>query len=86
MFKIEVLLLLIVMALLRITTKREANVNGVHIEKGMSVEVLSPTVAPFSNMKAKEEIAKAFMTKYGVDLKKANALANASLFVVEKLN
>lgn len=74
------------MFLLKITTKRVANLNGVRIEKGISVEVLSPTVAPFSNPKAKEEIAKAFMTKYGVDLKKANALANASLFVVEKLN
>ena len=74
------------MALLKITTKHESNVNGVHIEKGLSVEVLSPTVAPFSNPKAKEEIAKAFMAKYGVDLKKANALGNASLFVVEKLN
>ena len=73
------------MALLRITTKRNANLNGVRFEKGMSVEIVSSSLTPLSDLKAKEELAKAFMTKYGVDLKKAHAF-DPSFLMVEKLN
>lgn len=74
------------MAIFRITTKLPYNVNGVHIEKGMSVEVISPSADPFTNPKTKDDLTKAFMAKYGIDLKKANVLGNRSLFFVEKIN
>lgn len=64
------------MALFRITTTRTQNVNGIRIEKGMSVDVahgrneINPKTI-FTTLEGKEKIARAFMVKYGIDVKKA---------------
>jgi len=56
------------------------NCNGVFIEKGMTVEVVTPTTSnPLNNPQGRDQIAAAFMTKYGVDMKKAQSLTSSYL-------
>ncbi len=62
------------MALWTITSKRTATTNGVHIEKGMSIELGNTGPNPFNSTKGKEQIAQLFMNKYGVDLQKGHFL------------
>lgn len=60
------------MPLWNFTTKNKRQCNGVFVEKGMTVEVVTPTTStPLNNPQGREQIATAFMTKYGVDMKKA---------------
>ena len=59
------------MPLWKFTTKRKANTNCVNIEKGMTVEIVTRTSAnPLGNPQGREQIAAAFMAKYGIDMKK----------------
>lgn len=45
------------------------NCDGVFIEKGMTVEVVTPTTSnPLNNPQGRDQIAAAFMTKCGVDM------------------
>jgi hypothetical protein len=68
------------MPLWKFTTKMKRNCNGVFIEKGMTVEVVTPTTSnPLNNPQGREQIAAAFMTKYGVDMKKAGNLTSGYL-------
>lgn len=68
------------MSLWTYTTKRKALINGVHIEKGMTVEVVSPTTANLiTSQQGRDLIADAFMRKYGIDMKKANFLSASNL-------
>ena len=57
--------------LCRVTTNRSVRANGVQIEKGMSVEVISQT-NNFNNSKDKEAMKQAFIRKYGIDVTKMN--------------
>lgn len=67
------------MALFRITVKDSRSINGVRIEKGMTVEVAkgnnsaTPTDV-FGTTDGKKMVADAFMVKYGIDVVKANAI------------
>ncbi len=55
------------------------NCNGVFIEKGMTVEVVNPTTSnPLNNPQGRDQIAAA-LTKYGVDMKKAQSLSSGYL-------
>ena len=68
------------MPIWKFTTKMKRNCNGVFIEKGMTVEVITPTTSnPPNNPQGREQIASAFMTKYGVDMKKAGNLTSGYL-------
>ena len=67
--------------LYRLTIKGNANINGVRLEKGMSVEVASQTSNVWGDMKGKELVRNAFMAKYGIDLKKACAIDSVHLDV-----
>ena len=68
------------MPIWKFTTKMKRNCNGVFIEKGMTVEVVTPTTSnPLNNPKGRDQIAAAFMTKYGVDMKKALSLSSGYL-------
>lgn len=68
------------MPIWKFTTKMKRNCNGVFIEKGMSVEVVTPTTSnPLNNPQGRDQIAAAFMTKYGVDMKKAQSLSSGYL-------
>jgi hypothetical protein len=54
--------------------------NGVRVEKGMSVEVVTPNnLNPINNPQGRQLIADAFMRKYAVDVQKAGILAHSYL-------
>ncbi len=71
------------MPIWKYTTKMKRNCNGVFVEKGMTVEVVTPTTSnPLNNPQGRDQIAAAFMTKYGVDMKKAQCLTSGYLDAV----
>ena len=70
------------MALFRATVKSTRTTNGVHLEKGMSVDFPSTYGSPMGTNGGKEVID-AFMRKYGVDIKKAGALSSSYIEVVK---
>jgi hypothetical protein len=64
------------MALWKITTKIGRTINGIRIEKGLSVEVIMQTYSnPISTSLGRKQIADAFMRKYGIDMEKACMLS-----------
>lgn len=68
------------MPIWKFTTKMKRNCNGVFIEKGMTVEVVTLTTSnPLNNPQGRDQIAAAFMTKYGLDMKKAQSLSSSHL-------
>lgn len=69
--------------LYKVTVKNNLSVNGVRLEKGMSVEVASKSYSLLSTLQDKELVNNAFKAKYGVDLKKACALTSIYLDVVK---
>lgn len=71
------------MPIWKFTTKNKRTCNGVFNEKGMTVEVVTPTTSnPLNNPQGRDQIAAAFMTKYGVDMKKAQNLSSGYLDAV----
>ena len=68
------------MALFKVTVKSTSVTNGVRLEKGMSVEVVSSYSNPMTTNGGKEVID-AFQRIYAVDIKKANKLSSAYLDV-----
>lgn len=69
------------MALWRITVKNPGTVNGVRLEKGMFVDMVTKTSSRPINTNPREThplIAQLFMNKYGVDVLKANAIPHMS--------
>ena len=71
------------MPLFRITVKQSKNSNGVRIEKGMSVEVVTQSMSNPVSTYGGQVVADAFMRLYGVDIKKAGALSMVYLDVVK---
>ena len=69
--------------LCKVTTNRAISANGVKVEKGMSVEVLSQT-SNFNNSKDREAMKQAFIRKYGIDVTKA--MPSLSFFQIEVLS
>lgn len=53
------------MALFRVTVKRSANVGGIRIEKGMSVEIPTTGYNPLTS-NGGSDVAMAFMRIYGL--------------------
>ena len=75
------------MALWKILVKTSGTINGVRIEKGMSVEcVTQSTSNPLQTnlTKNKPIICRLFLNKYGVDLEKAG-LINPGRLSCEKI-
>jgi hypothetical protein len=70
------------MALFRATIKSTKVVNGVRLEKGMSVDFPSSYGSPLGTNGGKE-VVEAFLRKYGVDIKKANAVSSSYIEVVK---
>ena len=65
----------------RITTKTRKMSNGIIIEPGMSVEVVTQSFSnPVSN-NGGQAVADAFMRIYGIDIKKAGVLSTAYMDV-----
>ena len=71
------------MPLFRITVKQSKNSNGVRIEKGMSVEVVTQSMSNPVSTNGGQVVADAFMRLYGVDIKKAGALSMVYLDFVK---
>ena len=72
------------MARFKITTKQTRTCNGIRIEKGMSVEVvtlsnINPVIA-----NGGQSVIDAFYRIYGIDIKKTGCL-NCACLVVERL-
>lgn len=62
------------MARFRITTKVRKQSNGIRIEPGMTVEVVTASMSNPVCTNGGTEVANAFMRIYGIDIKKAGAL------------
>ena len=71
---------IITMALFTITTKRKKICNGVQIEPGMTVQVVSPFNNPVT-VNGGQAVEDAFQRMFGISLKKANALNMSDLDV-----
>ena len=62
------------MARFRITTRHVKNVNGIRIEPGMSVEVVTQSISNPVTTNGGQAVIDAFMRIYGIDIKKARCL------------
>lgn len=69
------------MPMFRITVKSANNCNGIRIEKGMSVDVVSKTMCNPVSINNGQTVVDAFNRIYGVDIKKAGILSMAYLDV-----
>lgn len=69
------------MPLFRVTLKRMKNSNGIRLEPGMSVDVVSNSFCNPVSTNGGKLVADAFYRVYGVDIKKAGALNMADLDV-----
>ena len=67
--------------LYRITVKTPKHTNGVRIERGMSVDVVTNSLSDPVSTNGGQVVADAFMRIYGIDIKKAGALNRAWLDV-----
>ena len=69
------------MPLYRITVKTRVVTNGIRLEPGMSVEVVSDSFIDPVHTNGGQAVADAFMRIYGVDIKRAGALNSVFLNV-----
>ena len=69
------------MPLFRITVKTAKNSNGVRLEKGMSVDVVSNSFNNPVVTNGGQSVIDAFYRIYGIDIKKAGALSTVYLDV-----
>ena len=65
----------------KITTKQRKMSNGIIIEPGMSVEVITSSFSNPVSTNGGQAVVDAFMRIYGVDIKKAGALSTVYLDV-----
>ena len=69
------------MARFIITTKRMTYINGIRIEPGMSVEVVTNTFVNPLLVNGGQEVVSAFMRIYGIDIRRAGILSTVYLDV-----
>ncbi|MBQ0058114.1 MAG: hypothetical protein KBT20_10705 [Bacteroidales bacterium] len=62
------------MPLFQITTKQRTSCNGIRIEPGMSVQVVSKSFSNPIISNGGQLVIDAFMRVYGIDIKKAGCL------------
>lgn len=60
--------------LYRITVKQNKIANGIRVEKGMSVDVVTNSFSNPVTTNGGQAVVDAFMRIYGIDIKKAGAL------------
>lgn len=60
--------------LYRVTVKSSKNSNGIRIERGMSVEVVTNNITNPVTTNGGQAVADAFMRIYGIDIRRAGAL------------
>ena len=71
----------IAMARFIITTKHVKNTNGIRIEPGMSVQVVTQSMSNPVTTNGGQVVIDAFMRIYGIDIKKAGCLNMVELDV-----
>jgi hypothetical protein len=69
------------MPLFRVTVKNSVNCNGLRLEAGMSVDVMSQSFNDPLHTNGGQSVADAFMRIYGIDLKRAGLLSGSYLNV-----
>ena len=69
------------MARFIITTKHVKNTNGIRIEPGMSVQVVTQSMSNPVTTNGGQAVIDAFMRIYGIDIKKAGCLNMVELDV-----
>ena len=69
------------MARFKITTKHVRNCNGIRIEPGMSVEVITQSMSNPVSTNGGQLVIDAFYRIYGIEIKKAGCLNNIELEV-----
>lgn len=69
------------MALFQITTKTRKQCNGIRIEPGMSVQVVTQSFSNPVSTNGDQAVVDAFYRIYGIDIKKAGVLNNVDLQV-----
>lgn len=72
------------MPLFRITVKQRATANGVRLEPGMSVDVVTNSMSNPLLTNGGQAVIDAFMRIYGVDIKRAGALNTVYLDVQKR--
>ena len=71
------------MPIFQITTKHRKQCNGVLIEPGMTVQVVSQSFSNPVVTNGGQPVVDAFMRVYGIDIRKAGTLNTADLEVVK---
>ena len=69
------------MPLFRVTVKGTKNSNGIRLEPGMSVDVVSNSFSNPVSTNGGQTVADAFFRVYGVDIRRAGALNMVDLDV-----
>lgn len=69
------------MAMFQITTKNRKQVNGIRIEPGMSVQVVTQSMSNPVITNGGQPVIDAFYRIYGIDIKKAGCLNMVDLRV-----
>ena len=69
------------MALFRVTVRQMKNTNGIRVEKGMSVEVVTNSLSNPLTTNGGQAVADAFYRIYGIDAQKAGIRATGYLAV-----
>lgn len=70
-----------IMALFRVTVKQMKNTNGIRVEKGMSVDVVTNSLSNPLYTNGGQAVADTFYRIYGIDAKKAGILSTVYLDV-----
>ena len=73
------------MAKFLITTKRMCNNNGIRIEPGMTVEVITQSMSNPVLTNGGQPVVDAFMRIYGIDIRRVGIL-NMNYLTVERIN
>lgn len=69
------------MAMFQITTKNRKQVNGIRIEPGMTVQVVTQSMSNPVTTNGGQPVIDAFLRLYGIDIKKAGCLNMVDLEV-----
>lgn len=69
------------MPLFRITVKSSKNSNGIRLERGMSVDVVTNTMSNPVTTNGGQAVVDAFMRIYGIDIRRAGGLSMVFLDV-----
>ncbi len=65
----------------RVTVKSSKNTNGIRVDRGMSVDVVTNSIINPVTTNGGQAVAEAFMRIYGIDIRKVGALNMAYLDV-----